>query len=43
MCLFEFFWNPEKKIVYALYDYEVTTPDDLSFKKGDRMMVLREE
>ena len=28
-------------VVRALYDYEPRQPDDLSFKKGDRMEIIQ--
>lgn len=31
-----------EKIVIALYPYEALHPDDLGFKKGERMKILEE-
>lgn len=28
-------------VVYAVFDYEAHNPDELSFKEGDRLTVLR--
>lgn len=28
-------------IVYAVFDYEAENPDELSFRSGDRILVLR--
>jgi len=30
----------DAKVVSALYDFDARTDEDLSFKKGDRMMIL---
>ena len=35
------FASATTQIVRALYDYETAISDDLSFKKGDRMEVLK--
>lgn len=34
--------GPEDIIVIALYDYEAIHHEDLSFQKGDKMVVLEE-
>lgn len=44
MCLHPSFLDPEEQgdIVVALYPYDGIHPDDLSFKKGEKMKVLEE-
>lgn len=44
LCLYLLFLDPEEQgdIVVALYPYDGIHPDDLSFKKGEKMKVLEE-
>ena len=44
LCLHPSFLDPEEQgdIVVALYPYDGIHPDDLSFKKGEKMKVLEE-
>lgn len=40
--MFQLEQGDSEKIVIAIYPYEAIHPDDLGFKKGERLKVLEE-